>query len=318
MVRLSTDDLSPKERFPFWREVFGRSIIRLDFEMVNEKPFSAAAALHSFDDLGIALGSTDGLRARRTRPLMEDGSDDLIVHVSLSSYSLCSHRDQQVRVEAGAAVLMTAAEAGEHLCPEPARILNLRIPRRIMARYDPHPETVVMRLVPPGTEALRLLIDYVAAAERHEMSEPGLRKAFCTHVHDLIGLAMGGPRIQRELVGSRGLRAARLGAIKKDIDAHLSDERLTITEVAHRHRLSPRSVQLLFEEQGITFSEYLVGQRLARAHDMLVMAEYMDRTIAAIAYEVGFANLSYFNRTFRRRYGATPSEIREMKRPDRF
>lgn len=33
-------------------------------------------------------------------------------------------------------------------------------------------------------------------------------------------------------------------------------------------------------------------------------------TVAAIAYEAGFNDLSYFNRAFRRRYGMTPSDAR--------
>jgi len=34
------------------------------------------------------------------------------------------------------------------------------------------------------------------------------------------------------------------------------------------------------------------------------------RRISDIAYDAGFGDLSYFNRVFRRRYDATPSEIR--------
>jgi AraC-like DNA-binding protein len=30
-----------------------------------------------------------------------------------------------------------------------------------------------------------------------------------------------------------------------------------------------------------------------------------------VAFDVGFGDLSYFNRTFRRRYAATPMEIRQ-------
>jgi AraC-like DNA-binding protein len=35
------------------------------------------------------------------------------------------------------------------------------------------------------------------------------------------------------------------------------------------------------------------------------------RRIGEIAYDVGFGDLSYFNRAFRRRYGVTPSEVRD-------
>jgi AraC-like DNA-binding protein len=35
------------------------------------------------------------------------------------------------------------------------------------------------------------------------------------------------------------------------------------------------------------------------------------RKIADIAFQVGFADLSIFNRNFRRKYGATPTDIRQ-------
>jgi AraC-like DNA-binding protein len=33
-------------------------------------------------------------------------------------------------------------------------------------------------------------------------------------------------------------------------------------------------------------------------------------TVSAIAFAAGFSDLSYFNRCFRRRYGASPTELR--------
>jgi len=54
--------------------------------------------------------------------------------------------------------------------------------------------------------------------------------------------------------------------------------------------------------------------RLNRAHLMLTDAQFAARTISSIAFEVGFADLSYFNRTFRRRFGTTPADVREQAR----
>ena len=47
---------------------------------------------------------------------------------------------------------------------------------------------------------------------------------------------------------------------------------------------------------------------------MLTDARYDQRAISAIAFDVGFNDLSYFNRAFRRSYAATPSEVREGSR----
>jgi AraC-like DNA-binding protein len=36
----------------------------------------------------------------------------------------------------------------------------------------------------------------------------------------------------------------------------------------------------------------------------------VERTISMIAFAAGFSDLSHFNRTYRRRFGETPSETR--------
>lgn len=75
--------------------------------------------------------------------------------------------------------------------------------------------------------------------------------------------------------------------------------------------MTPRTVQLLFEETETTFTAYARDECLNLAHQMLCDARYSRWSISAIAYRAGFGDLSHFNHVFRRRYGATPSEVRE-------
>lgn len=78
-----------------------------------------------------------------------------------------------------------------------------------------------------------------------------------SHVHDLIALAVGATRDGAELAGRRGLAAARRRAIKADMARKASDIDFGITSIARAHGLTPRYIQMLFEEDGTTFSEYL-------------------------------------------------------------
>ena len=133
-------------------------------------------------------------------------------------------------------------------------------------------------------------------------------------MHDLVALALGASREAAEIANGRGLRAARLTAIKADIRAALAEQGLSLTTLAARHGVSPRYVQVLFESDGITFSQFLLTERLERVHRMLRDPPQMGRSISTIAYESGFSDLSHFNRAFRRRYGATPSDVRAAAR----
>src|SRR6185437_5129865 len=105
----------------------------------------------------------------------------------------------------------------------------------------------------------------------------------------------------------RSARAARLHAIKMDIIAHLHDGTLSCGAVARRQRVTLRYLQKLFETDGSSYSEFVLSERLNRAHRLLTNPLYLGRPIGAVAYDVGFNDLSYFNRKFRQRYGATPS-----------
>jgi AraC-like DNA-binding protein len=108
-------------------------------------------------------------------------------------------------------------------------------------------------------------------------------------------------------------RAARLETIKADIIGHLDDGNLNIAAVSARHRVTLHYLQKLFESEGTSFSEFVVGQGLAKAHRMLTNPLYSHRAISNVAYDVGFNDLSYFNPAFRRRYGLTPSEVRHAR-----
>src|SRR6478735_1991280 len=77
-----------------------------------------------------------------------------------------------------------------------------------------------------------------------------------------------------------------------------------------RHRLRVRYVQRLFEADGTSFSEFLLRERLALARRLLLNPPNANLKISAIALDAGFGNLSYFNASFRRGYGASPSDLR--------
>jgi AraC-like DNA-binding protein len=54
----------------------------------------------------------------------------------------------------------------------------------------------------------------------------------------------------------------------------------------------------------------VLDQRLARAYRLLGDPRCADHTVSAIAFAAGFGDLSYFNRSFRRTFGASPTEVR--------
>jgi AraC-like DNA-binding protein len=165
-----------------------------------------------------------------------------------------------------------------------------------------------------GAGGLQLLMGYLEVL-RHKSTTPTreLQRLAVAHVYDLLALTLGATSDVAEIAKGRGVAAARLRAIQEDIHEHLSDGELHISSLARRHRLTPRYVQMLFEAEGITFTEFVRAQRLARAHRMLATPHFDHLRVSDVAFECGFGDVSYFNRAFRAHYGATPSDVRNNR-----
>ncbi len=107
-------------------------------------------------------------------------------------------------------------------------------------------------------------------------------------------------------------RHTRLAAILRIIESQGNDPDLSAASVAALLGITPRYVHLLLEETGRSFTHHVLERRLRkRPRPCLRDPQWRHRKIADIAVEAGFTDLSYFNRAFRRRFGATPSASRE-------
>jgi AraC-like DNA-binding protein len=168
----------------------------------------------------------------------------------------------------------------------------------------------MVRKIRRGNEPLEHLIRNLRSLrDVSEIHSPEVRHLVVAHVYDLIGMALGANRVD-----VYGLRAARLNAVKADILENLCSRDLTVRAVASRQHVSPRYIHMLFATEGQTFSEFVLAERLVHAHRMLSDPRHSCKSISAIAFEAGFGDLSYFDRTFRRRFGETPSKVRQGKR----
>ena len=108
----------------------------------------------------------------------------------------------------------------------------------------------------------------------------------------------------------RGLAAARFDAIKADILRELATPALCLDRLASRHRVSGRYIQHLFERAGTSFTSFVLEQRLLLAYRLLRDPTHAWRKVSDIAASAGFVDISYFNRSFKVRYGTTPREVR--------
>jgi AraC-like DNA-binding protein len=295
----------------WFREEYSRQLFRLDIEPNPGAPFKLETAIRMLPDLAVARS----VRSSMHMTHRGDTNDDVSLMVLLSGRLTVEADGKSHEVNPGMAAIGPHGIPLTIDLPAGAQYLSVRLRRRLLG---PPTKEFGNFAVLRDTRAMRLLLGYLNMIEAEDkITSPEMRRLVTAHVHDLAALACGSGRDAEELAEIRGVRAARLAAIKEDVARELLSSQLSVATVAARQGVSPRYVHMLFEMEGVTFSEFVVGQRLVRAHRMLGDPRYAGHTISAIALMVGFGDLSYFNRTFRRHFGASPSDARAAARSGR-
>lgn len=85
-------------------------------------------------------------------------------------------------------------------------------------------------------------------------------------------------------------------------------ENIELKECAEKYHTSPNYIARMFKKYyGISFITYLNSLRIKKAQELL---RNTDLSIKEIAYKVGYNNLNYFYKIFKRNMEATPKDFK--------
>ncbi|HEY7246063.1 MAG TPA: AraC family transcriptional regulator [Xanthobacteraceae bacterium] len=288
-----------------------RGVTWVSFTPMPDLACGVDFSLLKLPDLGLLSGTVQGIRHEHARRDSGDGNDDFSFHMNLSGFSLVAGHRGETTLRDGDAMLLSYSVSRTISRPGPVDHRVIRLPRASLGPLVRDIDDAVLCRIPRGTGMLNLLRNYVDAVfDDPALAMPEVRQVIVAQLCDLIAVTLGATRDAAAAAEGRGIPAARLRAIKSDIEAHLTRSDLSPDLVARRQRVSDSYIRKLFKGEGTSFSQFVLTRRLVRARRMLTDRRWTDRSIASIAFEAGFGDLSYFNRTFKRFYGVTPSEAR--------
>lgn len=301
VITIRTDEWPAHDRLAMFHQTFAGDRIRV--EPSRHESLQIDVTLMKLPGLGLLWGRRSALRSE-----FEDGHDRLMFNFGRDA--LAKQFGREVILGPGDAIALSGADLGSLTTLHKGPIATLEFPQGALGAMLKDVDSSYGRRIPKNSPALQLLRGYVDALhESQAMNTFALQPLAISHIYDLAALALGATREAEEIAKGRGIRVARLHAIKTDILSDLGRE-VSLSEIAVRHGVSPRYVRLLFEGEGTSFTEFVREERLRSAHAKLLSRRFDHLRISEIAYDVGFNDLSYFNRAFRRRYGHAPGEVR--------
>ena len=108
---------------------------------------------------------------------------------------------------------------------------------------------------------------------------------------------------------TRPVKNAQIYDVLLFIEQHLAE--VSLEALARRFPYSPAYISRLIKEHtGSSFTQLVLARRLERAAECLLSTRC---SVADIAGMLGFADIAYFNRTFKEKYRCTPTAFRKSE-----
>lgn len=310
LLRHHSNDYPPADRLTVWKEIVARKLLKVEIEPLT-LPFQIDATLRALAGLWIGSAVFGPSINRRTREIVEEDNDDIFVLINLEGELTVAHGEAELALGERDGCFLSCKQEGNFIRTTYGRVLCARFQRHLLALRVPGLDDAMGRVLRRDNEALRMLTSYLLALDDNQGLKSGaLRETVTNQIYDLAAVVLNPISEQALVARERSVGARRLGVLKKFIAKNLARPELSLSDAAAACQLSFRQVQRLFEGEGTTFSQYLQGKRLARVYDALTDRRQVNRSIGEIALANGFSDISHFNRVFRRRYGAAPSEVR--------
>ncbi len=280
-------------------------------KLAVETRFRAEARAYSVGDFTVARIRTSGGKPQSTRSVSDIRMDELrryTVNLPLSGSVEVGQFGREERFTTGSLVMMSGCEPLTFRRMTDNECIAVAMPQRFVEERLVNVEDICCRRLPSQEGVQRLVFASIATLQEEaaSMSEYDLQRAV-NIVSELVVLALGNLADVRS--STSPVRAANLMRAKRIIRARCDNSDLTLQEVAVECGLSLRYLHDLFRDDGRTFREYIMYERLQRARRLLEVGSPLTTNVTDVCLSTGFSNLSHFSTAFRRAFSVSPVEV---------
>ena len=303
----STDSIDERERFSFWREMVCRNVFNISVQ-APPKRFSASITARSYGDLLFAICESTAYDIDRTqKDISSESTDHYLMYLQLRGHTQLTQANDSIEFGHNDIVIADgrrpyhAALFDDGQCRRQAIAV---LPRSFIEARAPWLRQRPLFKLASNSVYVDLTRRHLLQLTADDLTESELA-LLTENLCNLLALVD-----HTELPISRVQPELQLEALLDFCRRNLQNPALSPDLVAAQFGISTRTLHLRFEKLEQTFGRWLLDARLDASGNALRNLRQHARSISEIAYSCGFNDLSHFNKSFRTRFGASPSEWR--------
>jgi len=309
--QVSTEGVAAREAFSFWRDVICETFIHLDCTTPRSGGFRGSVSSQPFAGLQLSSMASDEIDLTRSTAKIASAREEYcLIVVQGRGRTLAEQDGRQFILEPDDLALFDSVR------PYVARLETgfhhfvLKVPREALRRRLGALETLTATRI-CGTRGIGRLASAFIRGLPGELDalDKNVAPRVADTCLDLVAAALvGAASLTR--AGASSTKMVRLVRAKDFIAANIHRCDLSPRDVAVALGISPRYLNDLFADEGVSAGRYIWMLRLDRCRTALADAAQAHRTISEIAFAWGFNDMSHFSRFFREQTGMSARQYR--------
>ncbi|MDW5441286.1 helix-turn-helix domain-containing protein [Polaromonas sp. SM01] len=309
-TEVSTDNVSPRERAPVWREWIWKHFGGLQSDLYGDTDFDGHMASGRAGDAILTKLEANRHRVVRTSDMVRASDAGYLKIVApMQGRAGVEQMGRQAWVSPGGWTIYDTT--GCYAVDNPDRVEHLivMLPKAQIAERGLPLHSLMARHVGGASGISRVALTTMRSTYQEL---PNMSAAAAQGAGELIAQLV---RLSLIELAGQGTAVTQREALKDRIRAYvavnLRDPSLSIEQIAQALNCSKRHLHNAFSDEDDTLASYILRLRLQACSRELQHTGPQARAITDIALSWGFNNLSHFSRVFRGHTGQSPSELRQ-------
>ncbi len=310
-ISISTKMVGGSERVDFWLEQVSQLLIRVE---CSSKPIEGIDATLVHKDFALfrasEIAANQHAVVRTAQSIRDDGRDSVFVCLMKKGRGFTFQGVDCVMHVPGDLVLYDTARPYGHGFPGDMEMTVLDVPRAVFEQHvGPWHYRDLIKLdngagtAGWGAQSIHRLLAGMPGADARP------RQQVASQVLELLRALL---RINDGDLSTTRSTLSSLWRAKLHIERNLTDDALDCESISRAVGLSARQLARAFEIDGISITRYIWAQRLERCRADLLDRNLRHTAISEIAFRWGFNDSAHFSRSYRSRFGETPTATRGM------
>lgn len=301
-----TSDVTSAERLPLWSQALAHLCGSLQLDGYESRSIDGRIEAATIGPLKLCRIVASPHRVALPQDWAgPDRHASIKVLLQLRGSSILEQDSQRVTVDPGDCIAYDVSRPHSIVSPTLTEHLVVVIPKHLAAGYD-------LCLADVGSQRFSACtgIGHVT----RELVEASLDEGCDLDSgsnQQIVDLLLGSLRLSLRHAKSRSLLTPRESLLRKArtyIDAHLRDPTLDIENIAAALGCSRRYLHMVFASEGTSVEKYLWSSRLEGCRRELMKGTH-EITLTEVAFAWGFSSSSHFSRSFKQRFGMSPSAM---------